>query len=136
MFRNLRPDALRLATMLLLASVPGAALADPPAGFVEHVEVLRQDSGAPGLAIAIVEHGQTTLSHGWGVRKLGDDAPVDADTIFATGSTGKAFTVAAIATLVDQGRLDWDDKVIDHIPSFQMYDPWVTREMTIRDLMV
>jgi CubicO group peptidase (beta-lactamase class C family) len=58
------------------------------------------------------------------------------DTIFATGSTGKAFTVAAIATLVDQGKLNWDDKVIDHIPWFQMYDPWVTREMTIRDLMV
>ena len=61
---------------------------------------------------------------------------VDADTIFATGSTGKAFTVAALAVLVDQGRIRWDDKVIDHIPDFRMYDPWVTREMTIRDLLV
>jgi CubicO group peptidase (beta-lactamase class C family) len=119
-----------------LAALAAPALADPPAGFVEHVEALRQDSGAPGIAIAIVEHGQTTLSHGWGVRKLGESAPVDADTIFPTGSTGKAFTVAAIATLVDQGKLGWDDKVIDHIPWFQMYDPWVTREMTVRDLMV
>ena len=61
---------------------------------------------------------------------------VDADTIFATGSTGKAFTVAALAVLVDQGRIRWDDKVIDHMPDFRMYDPWVTREMTIRDLLV
>ena len=136
MFRKPRPDALRLTIPLLLALVPGAALADPPARFVEHVEALRQDSGAPGLAIAIVEHGETTLSRGWGVRKLGESTAVDADTIFATGSTGKAFTVAAIATLVDQGKLGWDDKVIDHIPWFQMYDPWVTREITVRDLMV
>jgi CubicO group peptidase (beta-lactamase class C family) len=128
------PKALLFA--LLLAAVPGDALADPPKGFVEHVEALRQDSGAPGIAIAIVEHGKTTLSHGWGVRKLGDAAKVDADTIFATGSTGKAFTVTAVATLVDQGKLKWDDKVVDHIPWFQMYDPWVSREITIRDLMV
>src|SRR5688572_11249727 len=136
MFHKPRREALRLAIPLLLALVPGAALADPPAGFVEHVERLRQDSGAPGIAIAIVEDGQTTLSQGWGVRQLGESARVDADTIFATGSTGKAFTVAAIATLVDQGKLKWDDKVVDHIPWFQMHDPWVTREITVRDLMV
>ena len=64
------------------------------------------------------------------------DRPVDADTIFATGSTGKAFTAAALAVLVDQGKIKWDDKVIDHMPYFRMYDPWVTREMTIRDLLV
>ncbi|KRA82651.1 serine hydrolase [Altererythrobacter sp. Root672] len=131
-----RPDVLRLAIPLLLALVPGFALADPPKGFAEHVEQLRQDSGAPGIAIAIVEHGQTTLSQGWGVRQQAESARVDERTIFPTGSTGKAFTVAAIATLVDQGKLGWDDKVIDHIPWFQMYDPWVTREITIRDLMV
>ena len=61
---------------------------------------------------------------------------MDADTLFQTGSTGKAFTVAALATLIDQGKLSWDDKVIDRLPGFQMYDPWVTREMTLRDLLV
>jgi CubicO group peptidase (beta-lactamase class C family) len=61
---------------------------------------------------------------------------VDADTIFSTGSTGKAFTAAALAILVDEGRIKWDDKVIDHMPDFRMYDAWVTREMTIRDLLV
>ena len=98
----------------LIAAVPaGPAAADLPAGFVEHVEVLRQDSGAPGIAIAIVEDGKTTLARGWGVRKLGEPARVDADTIFPTGSTGKAFTTAALATLVDRGKIGWDDRVID-----------------------
>ena len=119
---------------LLAASAP--AWADPPEGFVERVEQLREHSGAPGIAIAIVEQGETTLAHGWGVRKLGEPARVDADTIFATGSTGKAFTTAALATLVDQGKIGWDDKVIDHIPWFRMYDPWVTSEITVRDLLV
>ena len=90
----------------------------------------------PGVTVAIVENGQPTLAKGWGVREIGTDKPVNADTIFATGSTGKAFTAAALAVLVDQGKIKWDDKVIDHMPYFRMYDPWVTREMTIRDLLV
>jgi CubicO group peptidase (beta-lactamase class C family) len=77
-----------------------------------------------------------TFARGFGVRALGKPEPVDADTIFPTGSTGKAMTVAALGVLVDQGKIGWDDKVIDHLPGFQMYDPWVTREMTIRDLLV
>jgi CubicO group peptidase (beta-lactamase class C family) len=60
---------------------------------------------------------------------LGKPDPVDADTIFPTGSTGKAFTVAALGILVDQGKIGWDDKVIDHLPGFQMYDPWVTQDL-------
>jgi CubicO group peptidase (beta-lactamase class C family) len=126
-----------LCAAAVLAALPAApAAADPPAGFAEHVEALRQDSGAPGIAIAIVEDGRTTLARGWGVRKLGETTRVDADTIFPTGSTGKAFTTAALATLVDQGKIGWDDRVIDHIPWFRMHDAWVTREMTVRDLLV
>lgn len=125
-----------LAAALALALVPTAALADPPKQFAARVEALRREVGVPGLAISIVEHGRTTLARGWGVRKLGDPAPVDADTIFPTGSTGKAMTVAALATLVDAGRISWDDRVIDRLPGFQMYDPWVTREITIRDILV
>ena len=120
--------------LLLLVTTPAAA--DPPTGFAEKVEALRKQTGAPGIAVAIVEKGRTTLAQGWGVRKLGDPAPVTADTIFQTGSTGKAFTSTALAILVDQGKIGWDDKVIDHMPWFRMYDPWVTREITIRDLLV
>jgi CubicO group peptidase (beta-lactamase class C family) len=121
---------------LLVWSVAIAANASPPAGFETRVEKLRQQVGVPGMAIAIVEDGKVTLARGFGVRALGESVAVDADTIFPTGSTGKAFTVAALGILVDQGKIGWDDKVIDHLPWFQMYDPWVTREITIRDLLV
>ena len=124
---------LLLLSLLVCATALSAA---PPIAFDARVEALRREAGIPGMAIAIVENGQTTLAHGYGVRKLGAPERVDADTIFPTGSTGKAVTVAALATLVDAGKLGWDDKVIDHLPGFQMYDPWVTREMTVRDLLV
>lgn len=124
----------RLLAVLLLLGAPAAAA--PPPGFAARVEALRESAGVPGMSIAIVENGAPTLVQGFGVRALGEPATVDADTIFPNGSTGKAFTTAALATLVDAGKIDWDDKVIDHLPWFRMYDPWVTREMTIRDLLV
>src|SRR5205809_4339193 len=111
-------------------------IAAPPEDFDARVESLRNQLGVPGMAIAIVENGKVTQAKGYGLRKLGSKEPVDADTIFPTGSTGKAFTVADLAILVDQGKIGWDDKVTDHLPGFQMYDPWVTRELTIRDLLV
>jgi CubicO group peptidase (beta-lactamase class C family) len=124
-----------LASAAILA-VPVAAWAEPPANFVEEVETLREEIGAPGVAIAIVEQGETTLARGWGVRRMGEAAPVDGQTLFQTGSTGKAKTAAALAILVDEGRIGWDDPVIEHMPWFRMSDPWVTREITIRDLLV
>lgn len=121
-----------LVAMLVAAPVHAA----PPEGFEARVEELRKAAGVPGMYVAVVEQGKPTLARGFGVRKLGDPAPVGPDTIFPTGSTGKAVTVAALATLVDAGKIGWDDKVIDRLPGFQMYDAWVTREMTIRDLLV
>jgi CubicO group peptidase (beta-lactamase class C family) len=131
----LKRDARAFGSLaLILASTSvGAA---PPAGFEQRVEQLRKEYGVPGVTIAVVENGKPTLAHGWGVRDITTNQPVDADTIFFTGSTGKACTNAALATLVDQGKIKWDDKVIDHMPDFRMWDPWVTREMTIRDLLV
>ncbi|KTE18816.1 serine hydrolase [Sphingopyxis sp. H050] len=127
---------IRLLALSLMLSAAAPVWADPPADIVQSVEALRQKIGAPGVSIAIVEDGKTTLSRGWGVRKLGERAPVDAQTIFQTGSTGKAMTAAALAVLVDEGKIAWDDPVIKHMPWFRMYDPWVTREITIRDLLV
>jgi len=129
----------RLQLVLIAATALGCAVAAPaapPADFDKRVEELRTALGVPGVAITIVENGQATLARGYGVRGLADAQAVDADTIFSTGSTGKAFTTAALAILVDEGRIKWDDKVIDHMPDFRMYDAWVTREMTIRDLLV
>ena len=122
--------------ILTLMVASGIAAAAPPAHFDARVEALRQQAGVPGMAIAIVEDGKTTLARGYGVRQLGAAPAVDADTLFPIGSASKAITVAALATLVDAGKIGWDDHVIDHLPGFQMYDPWVTREMTIRDLLV
>lgn len=127
---------MRSVVAFVLMAVAATASAAPPAGFEQRVEQLRKQFGVPGVTIAIVENGKTTLARGWGVRDITADQPVDADTIFFTGSTGKAFTNAALATLVDRGKIEWDDKVIDHMPDFRMWDPWVTREMTIRDLLV
>ncbi|HET7317429.1 MAG TPA: serine hydrolase domain-containing protein, partial [Sphingomicrobium sp.] len=126
----------RAFTGLALVMAAAATSAAPPPGFEQRVEQLRKAMGVPGVTIAIVENGKVTLAHGWGVRDITTNKPVDADTIFFTGSTGKAFTNAALATLVDAGKLKWDDKVIDHMPDFRMWDPWVTREMTVRDLLV
>jgi CubicO group peptidase (beta-lactamase class C family) len=125
----------KLVSFLLpLLAVP--AWSAPPADFEARVDAVRTAAEVPGMAVAIVENGAVTLARGFGVRKLGSPEKVDGDTIFMTGSTGKAMTTAALATLVDAGKLKWDDPVADHIPGFQMYDPWVTREMTIRDLLV
>jgi CubicO group peptidase (beta-lactamase class C family) len=126
----------QLAFAAATLSFACAAFCAPPAGFEQRVETARREIGVPGMAIAIVENDKVILAKGFGTKALGKPDPVDADTIFPTGSTGKAFTVAALGILVDRGRIHWDDKVIDHLPGFQMYDPWVTREMTIRDLLV
>jgi CubicO group peptidase (beta-lactamase class C family) len=89
----------------------------------------------PGMAIGIVKDGRLIFARGYGVRTLGEPQPVDADTVFAIASNTKAFTAAALATLVDSGKLSWDDRVIDHLPEFRMWDSWVTREFTVRDLL-
>ncbi|MDR7134970.1 CubicO group peptidase (beta-lactamase class C family) [Lysobacter niastensis] len=122
----------------LLAStlLTSAAFAAPPADLDARVDAAMRAHGVPGMSIAIVEGGKPTLTKGYGVRRLGSPERVDADTIFPTGSTGKAITAAALAVLVDDGKIKWDDKVIDHMPWFRMYDPWVTNEITVRDLLV
>lgn len=121
--------------LFALAAVASPALAAPPENIDAHIEELRGTYEFPGMALAIVEDGKPTLTRGYGVKVMGTQDKVDADTIFMTGSTGKALTVAALATLVDAGKLSWDDKVVDRLPGFQMYDPYVTREMTVRDLL-
>src|SRR4029453_6847704 len=89
----------RYSILLAALLLPSAALADPPAGFAERVESLRTSMGGPGATVAIVENGQTTFARGFGVRDLTAPGAVDADTIFSTGSTGKAFTVPPLPLL-------------------------------------
>jgi hypothetical protein len=81
-----------------------------------------------------VKDGKVLAAQGFGVRTLSDRAPVDGETLFEIAANSKAFTAAMLAMLVDEGRLNWDDPVTQHLPSYQLFDPYATREMTIRDL--
>jgi len=94
-----------------------------------------KDWQIPGIAIAIVKNDSVIFAKGYGVRDILKGGKVDENTMFGIASNTKAFTSAALATLVDQGKLSWDDKVIKHLPYFQLYDPYVTNEMTVRDLL-
>lgn len=93
------------------------------------------DWGIPGMAVAVVYQGELVFAEGFGVRKLGSIKKVDPNTIFGIASLTKAMTSAAIAILVDEGKLGWDDRVRDHLPWFELSDPTASSEVTIRDLL-
>ncbi|GIV38003.1 MAG: serine hydrolase [Cyclobacteriaceae bacterium] len=88
----------------------------------------------PGLAVVVVKDGRVLLARGYGVRQLNEPAAVNPNTLFACASTTKAMTAACMGMLVDEGKVSWDDPVYKHLPEFQLYDPYVTRELRIRDL--
>lgn len=112
-----------------------AALPAQLADFDAYVESARKTFDVPGIAVAIVKDGKVVLERGFGLRELGQSAPVDARTLFAIASNTKAFTAAALEQLAEAGKLKMDDRVIDHLPWFRMSDPYVTHEMRIRDLL-
>lgn len=89
----------------------------------------------PGVAVGVVRDGKTVLAKGYGVADLTSHTPVDTDTLFSIASNTKAFTAAALAILVDEGKIAWNDRVTDHIPRFRLADAYVTREFTILDLL-
>ncbi len=99
------------------------------------IEAVRQQFDVPGIAIAIVLDGEVVIERGYGLREIGKPGPVDAHTLFAIASNTKAFTATALQLLAEDGKLDMDDRVIDHLPWFRMGDAYVTREMRIRDLL-
>lgn len=95
----------------------------------------RADWNVPGLAVAIVKDGQPVFARGYGVRHVTDGGTVDEHTLFAIASNTKAFTAASLAMLVDAGQLRWDTRVTDLLPWFELWNPYVTREMRVRDLL-
>ena len=108
---------------------------DPIADLDTYTAKAVADWKVPGLAIAVVKDGRIVFAKGYGIRELGKAAPVDTQTLFAIGSTTKAMTAASIGMLVDEGKLRWDDRVTRILPSFQLADPYTTRELTVRDLL-
>ena len=128
---------LRLIVVVLVLVAGGAARPRqaPPADLDDCVARSMKTFDVPGMAVAIVKDGKVVSSKGYGVRKLGEPAPVDENTLFGIGSNTKAFTAAALATLVDAGKISWDDPVYERLKGFEMYDPYVSKEMRIRDLL-
>lgn len=108
---------------------------DPLAGVDAFVARVLEEWDAPGLALAVVRGDSVILARGYGVKEVGRNDPLTEYSLFAVASTTKAFTAASLAMLVDEGMLSWDDRVIDLLPGFRLRDPWVTRELTVRDLL-
>jgi CubicO group peptidase (beta-lactamase class C family) len=123
------------AAAAALLAFGGSAGAAPPANLDAFVAKSMQTFGPPGMSVAIVENGKAVFTKGYGIRSIATKAPVDAHTVFPIGSESKAFTAAALAILVDEGKLKWTDRVVDKLPGFRMYDPYATEHMTIVDLL-
>ncbi|UFH52345.1 serine hydrolase [Spirosoma sp. KNUC1025] len=88
------------------------------------------------MSVTVVKDGKVLFKKGYGVRELGKSDAVNTQTLFAMASTTKAMTAACLGMLVDEGKLRWDDPVTNFLPDFQLYDPAVTRELRVRDLLI
>ena len=99
-----------------------------------YVEQVRNDWKIPGMAVTLMKDGKVLLMKGYGVKNRQTKEKVDANTLFQIGSVSKSFTAALIASCVDEGLLHWEDTVKNILPDFEMYDPWVTENMQIKDL--
>ncbi len=98
-------------------------------------ELVLKTFDVPGIAVAVIKDGKIVHAKGYGIRSLQTMAKVDENTLFGIASNSKAFTAAALGMLVDEGKMKWDDKVIDYIPEFRLYNPYVTEDFTIKDLL-
>jgi CubicO group peptidase (beta-lactamase class C family) len=114
---------------------PARAAADALAGFDEFVESALKSWHVPGAAVAVVKDGQVVLAKGYGLRNVSKNLPVTVDTLFAIGSSTKAFTTLAMGILVDEGKLAWDEPVAKYLPAFALKDTFAGQRMTPRDLV-
>ena len=138
--RRLRNVLLAVLALSLMSPWAGSALTpkptSPPPGLDAEAARIMKAFEVPGLALAVVKDGKVIVAKGYGVRKIADPAPVDARTLFGIASNTKVFTATALGLLVEEGKIAWDAPVINYLPWFAMYDPYVTREITVRDLLV
>jgi CubicO group peptidase (beta-lactamase class C family) len=128
----------RLSCLLLTAALAAQAAGrpGPPPDLDAWVARVMQTFDVPGISVAIVKDDAVVLAKGFGVRKLGQTSPVDARTLFGIASNTKAFTATALGLLVEEKKIEWDAPVVRYLPAFAMWDPFVTRELTVRDLLV
>lgn len=109
--------------------------ADPLKGLDDRIKAAMKEWDVPGVAVAIVKDDAVVYSKGFGVVKLGDAKPVDANTLFGIASTTKGFTTALAAMLVDEGKLGWEDSLARHLPDLELHEPLSVREVTLRDVL-
>jgi len=133
--------------LTLFAPIPSAAqkksekavptaVAKPGLGdFDDFVNQALKDWKVPGVAVGVVQGDKVILLKGYGYRDIEKKLPVTPSTLFAIGSITKSFTVSTLGMEMDEGKVDWDKPVRDYLPSFKMYDPVLTEQMTIRDLI-
>jgi CubicO group peptidase (beta-lactamase class C family) len=133
--RNFRSITSLLLVFVFTFSAAASSIDEKLAEIDAYAKTVMDTWKGPGMAIAIVKDDKVVSQKGYGVLKLGENTPVDPNTIFAIASNSKAFATAALAILVDEKKISWDDKVSKYLPDFQMYDPYVTSELTIRDLV-
>lgn len=133
------PSLLPLLLVLLLTTLVPRTMARAQDVDLDRLDALLESERTawdiPGLAVTIVKGDTVVLAKGYGGQQTGGAEPVDADTLFAIGSTTKAFTAAALGILVGEGRLSWDEPVASLLPGFALHDSYATREITIRDLL-
>src|SRR5512142_1327386 len=124
---HLVASALLLAIVALRAAAPAA-----PHDIDAWVQRAMRTFEVPGIALAIVEDDAVVVAKGYGVRRIGEPASVDARTRFGIASNTKAFTATALGLLVEEKKIEWDAPVVRYLPAFAMWDPYVTRELTVR----
>ena len=128
-----------IVSILMLSAycmvLPAQAQEDPLAGLDDYIEKKIQKWQIPGIAVAVVKDGKVVLAKGYGTRTVGKKEPVDENTLFAIGSNTKYFTATALAMLVDEGKIQWDDLMLERLPGFQVGDSLVTSQTTIRDAL-
>ena len=126
-----------LVTFIL--AVPGFTYGQPKALTAEAIDELVSRSmkafDVPGIAVGVIKDGKVVHARGYGLRSLNSREKMDENTLVGIASNSKAFTTTALGILVDEGKINWDDKVRTYIPEFKLYDPYVTEEFTIRDLV-
>lgn len=130
---NLHRCAWIIVSCVLIA---GSAVAQSTADIDAFVERVRTAFDVPGISLAVVKDGKVVVARGYGVKTAGTSERVDAHTLFGIASNTKLFTATALALLVEDGKLEWDAPVVRYLPWFQLSDPYVTRELTVRDLLV
>lgn len=124
-----------MRALLVVLFAAATAQAQWPADLDAYIENARRQWEVPGIGLTVVRDGKVLAAKGYGVRRHGSPELVDGHTVFDMASLSKSFTSAAVATLVDEGKMRWDDPVRKHLPAFELRDPYRTQNATVRDLL-